>query len=103
MQTIQRLTERIYSGFEVRDHARVHVGDNYFQSKYRNQLVPDQSNESEALDQTVKQPAEPAPLFEVPFSRDPDYIHRGVLVDELYKKLSVPAARVALVGLGGIG
>ena len=78
MQIIQRLTERIYSGFEVRDHAR-------------------------ALDQTVKQPAEPAPLFEVPFSRDPDYIHRGVLVDELYTKLSVPAARVALVGLGGIG
>jgi hypothetical protein len=37
MQILQRLTERIYSGFEVRDHARMHVGDNfnYYQGKYR--------------------------------------------------------------------
>jgi hypothetical protein len=37
MQMLQRVTERIYSGFEVRDHGRMHVGDNYnyFQGKSR--------------------------------------------------------------------
>ena len=47
--------------------------------------------------------ASPNPLSTVPFPRDPDYIHRGSLIDEIHEKLSVPAARVALVGLGGVG
>ncbi|KAK3073690.1 hypothetical protein LTR53_004504 [Teratosphaeriaceae sp. CCFEE 6253] len=45
----------------------------------------------------------PRPLSTVPFPRDPDFIHRGSLMDEIQQKLSVPAARVALVGLGGVG
>ncbi|KAK5694971.1 hypothetical protein LTR17_024732 [Elasticomyces elasticus] len=44
-----------------------------------------------------------SPLSTVPFSRDPEYIHRGPLVDQIHEKLSGPAARVALVGLGGAG
>jgi len=68
------------------------------------QLGPGQSNDSETLGQPEKQPEEqPEPLFTVPFRRDPDYVLRDPLVDELYKKLSVPSARVALVGMGGIG
>ncbi|KAM0714759.1 hypothetical protein Q7P37_009776 [Cladosporium fusiforme] len=45
----------------------------------------------------------PSPLSTVPFLRDPDYVHREWLVTEIRHKLSVPGARVALVGLGGVG
>jgi len=45
----------------------------------------------------------PAPLSSVPFRRDPDYVQRGPLLEEVTSKLSRPAARVALVGLGGVG
>ncbi|GAB7336885.1 hypothetical protein MBLNU13_g00805t2 [Cladosporium sp. NU13] len=45
----------------------------------------------------------PAPLSTVPFRRDPDYVERGPLLEEIASKLSRPAARVALVGLGGVG
>lgn len=39
----------------------------------------------------------------LPFERDLDYIQRGSLLDVITVKLSPPAARVALVGLGGVG
>ncbi|GAB7336903.1 hypothetical protein MBLNU13_g01181t2 [Cladosporium sp. NU13] len=45
----------------------------------------------------------PAPLSTVPFRRDPDFVQRGPLLEEIASKLSRPAARVALVGLGGVG
>ena len=46
----------------------------------------------------------PNPLsIPLPFDRDPDYIQRGSLLDEITTKLLRPAARVALVGLGGVG
>jgi hypothetical protein len=45
----------------------------------------------------------PDPLSTIPFPRDPDYVRRGPLIDQLHAKLSVPGARVALVGLGGVG
>jgi hypothetical protein len=45
----------------------------------------------------------PDPLSTVPFPRDPDYVRRDPLIDRLHAKLSVPGARVALVGLGGVG
>ena len=45
----------------------------------------------------------PKPLSTIPFVRDPDYIHRGRLFDEVQHKLLTPGARVALVGLGGVG
>ena len=54
--------------------------------------------------QPVRRPeTPPTPLSTVPFRRDPDHVHRGLLIDEIHGKLSVPAARVALVGLGGVG
>jgi hypothetical protein len=47
--------------------------------------------------------ASPDPLSTVPFPRDPDYVRRDALIEQLHAKLSVPGARVALVGLGGVG
>lgn len=45
----------------------------------------------------------PGPLSTVPFPRDLDYVSREALMDQIREKLSVPAARVALIGLGGMG
>ncbi|GAB7336874.1 hypothetical protein MBLNU13_g00433t3 [Cladosporium sp. NU13] len=45
----------------------------------------------------------PTPFSTVPFRRDPDFVQRGPLLEEVTTKLSRPAARVALVGMGGVG
>ncbi|KAG9200844.1 hypothetical protein G6514_006552 [Epicoccum nigrum] len=45
----------------------------------------------------------PQPSCFVPFRRDPDFVGRTTLLDQIDKKCSIPASRVALVGLGGIG
>lgn len=42
------------------------------------------------------------PFSNVPFPHDPDYIDRATISDEIHRKL-VPGARLALVGLGGVG
>ena len=52
---------------------------------------------------TTATEALPEPLSTVPFPRDQDYIPRVPLIDQINAKLSVPGARVALVGLGGVG
>ena len=39
----------------------------------------------------------------MPFRRDPDFVDRRRLMDEIHAKISKPAAKVALVGLGGTG
>ncbi|KAK3614952.1 hypothetical protein LTR22_027617, partial [Elasticomyces elasticus] len=45
----------------------------------------------------------PEPTSNVPFRRDPDFVERGDLLDRISAQVSRPAARVAVVGLGGIG
>src|SRR4051812_31837462 len=45
----------------------------------------------------------PAPFATIPFSRDPDFVNRGDILDQIDQRCSEPAARVALVGLGGVG
>ncbi|KAM0688913.1 hypothetical protein Q7P36_010989 [Cladosporium allicinum] len=46
----------------------------------------------------------PTPLSTIlPFDRDPDYVERGSLLEDIGAKLSRAPARVALVGLGGVG
>ena len=45
----------------------------------------------------------PQPSCFVPFRRDPDFVGRTTLLDQIDKRCSVPASRVALVGLGGVG
>ncbi|KAK3376527.1 hypothetical protein B0T24DRAFT_648420 [Lasiosphaeria ovina] len=45
----------------------------------------------------------PAPFATIPFSRDPDFVNRGDILDQVDQRCSKPASRVALVGLGGVG
>jgi hypothetical protein len=45
----------------------------------------------------------PQPSCFVPFRRDPDFVDRGTLLDQIRERCSAPASRVALVGLGGVG
>ncbi|GAB7335948.1 hypothetical protein MBLNU13_g08192t2 [Cladosporium sp. NU13] len=47
-------------------------------------------------------PPSPASTI-LPFESDPDYVQRGSLLEQISVKLSRSAARVALVGLGGVG
>lgn len=48
------------------------------------------------------QEARPRPYSTVPFRRDKNFVYRDTL-DEIYTRCTQPAARVALVGLGGVG
>ncbi|KAK3690585.1 hypothetical protein B0T22DRAFT_491771 [Podospora appendiculata] len=45
----------------------------------------------------------PQPFATIPFSRDLDFVNRGDILDQIDERCSKPAARVALVGLGGVG
>ncbi|KFY87014.1 hypothetical protein V500_07258 [Pseudogymnoascus sp. VKM F-4518 (FW-2643)] len=45
----------------------------------------------------------PNPLAVIPFSRDPDFVKRGVIFDQIDQKCAVLGSRTALVGLGGVG
>jgi hypothetical protein len=45
----------------------------------------------------------PEPSSNVPFHRDPQFVERAALTDQIRAKLSVPAGRAALVGIGGVG
>ncbi|KAJ6142476.1 hypothetical protein N7471_001929 [Penicillium samsonianum] len=45
----------------------------------------------------------PSPLSTVPFTRDPDFVRRNTLFDQIYRKNSVAGSRIALIGLGGVG
>ncbi len=45
----------------------------------------------------------PAPFSTIPFSHDPDFVNREDILDQIEKRCSEEAARVALVGLGGVG
>ncbi|OBT61032.1 hypothetical protein VE03_09628, partial [Pseudogymnoascus sp. 23342-1-I1] len=45
----------------------------------------------------------PNPSIVIPFSRDTDFVERGVLLDQINQKCSVLGSRTALVGLGGAG
>jgi hypothetical protein len=43
------------------------------------------------------------PSSTIPFRRDPDFIVRQTLLNQLHEKCASPAARTAVVGLGGVG
>ncbi|KAK4206181.1 hypothetical protein QBC37DRAFT_142358 [Rhypophila decipiens] len=45
----------------------------------------------------------PQPFPTIPFSRDPYFVNRGDILEQIDRRFSEPAARVALVGLGGVG
>ncbi|KAL8944298.1 MAG: hypothetical protein Q9211_000638 [Gyalolechia sp. 1 TL-2023] len=48
-------------------------------------------------------PTLPTPSSTIPFRRDPDFIDRGAILDQLHQKCALSASRTALVGLGGVG
>ena len=52
---------------------------------------------------SVTPPTLPCPSSTIPFGRDPDFVDRGTLVEQLYDKCALPASQTALVGLGGVG
>jgi len=45
----------------------------------------------------------PEVFCNIPFRRDPHFVGREALLDQIRGKCSVPASCVALVGLGGVG
>ena len=45
----------------------------------------------------------PVPSSSIPFRRDPDFVDRGAILDQIHQKCALPATRTALVGLGGVG
>lgn len=45
----------------------------------------------------------PSSLSTVPFPRDREFVYRTLLLDEIHQKCSLPASRIALVGLSGVG
>ncbi|OCK73007.1 HET-domain-containing protein, partial [Lepidopterella palustris CBS 459.81] len=45
----------------------------------------------------------PTPSSTIPFRRDPDFVDRGSILDQIQQKCEVSGSRTALVGLGGIG
>ncbi|KAK5451874.1 hypothetical protein LTS15_007597 [Exophiala xenobiotica] len=54
-----------------------------------------------AAPEPLESPPNPSAL--IPFSRDPDFIERGPILDQLRQKCATPGSRTALVGLGGVG
>ncbi|KAJ5564008.1 hypothetical protein N7513_000250 [Penicillium frequentans] len=45
----------------------------------------------------------PEPLSTVPFPRDPDFVGRNEILNQLHEKASIAGSIVALFGLGGVG
>ncbi|KAL5330958.1 hypothetical protein ACEPPN_000485 [Leptodophora sp. 'Broadleaf-Isolate-01'] len=45
----------------------------------------------------------PNPSVVIPFSRDTDFVERGIILDQIHRKCAVSGSRTALVGLGGVG
>lgn len=45
----------------------------------------------------------PRPFVTIPFCRDPNFVNRGDILDQVSKLCDRPIGRAALVGLGGVG
>jgi hypothetical protein len=43
------------------------------------------------------------PSFAIPFRRNPNFVGRSLILEQIAEKLAMEGARVALVGLGGTG
>ncbi|KAJ5590205.1 hypothetical protein N7450_004177 [Penicillium hetheringtonii] len=67
------------------------VGHNYGSINAQFHLSPDDPNEAQS------------PVSTVPFDRDPDFLQRDSICQQVAYICSKPAARLALVGPGGIG
>ncbi|KAJ5450128.1 uncharacterized protein N7458_006577, partial [Penicillium daleae] len=45
----------------------------------------------------------PEPISTVPFPRDPEFVNRDALLDQIHQKATIAGSRIVLVGLGGVG
>ncbi|KAK3655914.1 hypothetical protein LTR22_010072, partial [Elasticomyces elasticus] len=83
----QHLEGDIHGGYYSQgDHATMN-----FAHTYHTHMLPDRPE------------TPPQPSSNVPFRRDPHFVERAPLADQIRAKLSEPAGRAALVGLGGVG
>ena len=89
MSYAEEAVRQTFANFQISDNARVHAGNNHYGDNnyyYRHD-----------------RPSSPIrPFSNVPFAHDPDYIDRTAISDGIHRKL-LPGARLALVGLGGVG
>ncbi|RKK57679.1 hypothetical protein BFJ69_g17448 [Fusarium oxysporum] len=85
------MTERISSIVFGDGNHGVQVGYNYAPIRASFNLPP------EPLEPT------PPPFASIPFRRDPTFVDRGDILDQIGRQCSEPASRVAIVGLGGVG
>lgn len=93
--------QRSYQNINVGGDSRVHLGHVY-------QTIHGESDTALARFALTNEYSErpvtpPLPFSTVPFERDPDHVDRSALSEDLRTKLRAPGARVALVGLGGVG
>ena len=51
----------------------------------------------------ITSPTRSCPSSNIPFERDPDFVDRGTLTDQLLDKCGLSASWTVLVGLGGVG
>ncbi|PVH90410.1 hypothetical protein DM02DRAFT_722561 [Periconia macrospinosa] len=79
----------------------IHIGTSLTPRKPSMSLMPNRDSEQQQLLSSPTRP--PKPSCVVPFRRDPDFVDRGTLLDQIREKCCAPASRVALVGLGGVG
>ncbi|KAL7935608.1 P-loop containing nucleoside triphosphate hydrolase protein [Trichoderma chlorosporum] len=76
---------RTVANNHIGDNARIHLGD------IRNEII------------LKRRETPPRPLSLIPFRRDPDFVNRGDIIDQISARCLKPAGRVALFGLGGVG
>ncbi|KAJ5946197.1 hypothetical protein N7454_003036 [Penicillium verhagenii] len=73
----------VNQGIQIRDNSG-NITANFYNSSYRPETPP-------------------SPLSTVPFARDPHFVHRHTLFDQIQARNSVPGSKIALIGLGGVG
>jgi hypothetical protein len=61
-----------------------------------------QANKPVSQEQPATRPT-PKPYAIIPFSRNPDFVNRGDIINQVHQLRAEPPRRVALVGLGGVG
>ncbi|PSN64462.1 TPR-like protein [Corynespora cassiicola Philippines] len=72
------------SSFQAGNVENSHVTNNFYPQPYNSQL-------------RLK------PSLVIPYPRGTDFVERGTLLQDLNTRCAVPASRIALVGLGGVG
>ena len=89
---LQRALEKIYGNNDIlvlhQTTRHVDTGDRILEALSKLSVTP---------------PTLPCPSSTIPFGRDPDFVDRGAILEQLHQKCALPASRTALVGLGGVG